>query len=36
MSGLVIDIRGNPESEADEVVKIASFFFNARSLRKVQ
>ena len=27
--GLVIDIRGNPGGEADEVVKIASFFFNA-------
>jgi carboxyl-terminal processing protease len=26
--GLVIDIRGNPGGEADEVVKIASFFFN--------
>lgn len=26
--GIVIDIRGNPGGEADEVVKIASFFFN--------
>jgi carboxyl-terminal processing protease len=26
--GLVLDIRGNPGGEADEVVKIASFFFN--------
>jgi carboxyl-terminal processing protease len=27
--GVVIDIRGNPGGEADEVVKIASFFFNS-------
>ena len=27
--GVVLDIRGNPGGEADEVVKIASFFFNA-------
>jgi carboxyl-terminal processing protease len=27
--GIVIDIRGNPGGEAEEVVKIASFFFNA-------
>lgn len=26
--GVIIDIRGNPGGEADEVVKIASFFFN--------
>jgi carboxyl-terminal processing protease len=28
--GVVIDIRGNPGGEADEVVKIASFFFNSQ------
>lgn len=27
--GLIIDIRGNPGGEAEEVVKIASFFFNS-------
>jgi carboxyl-terminal processing protease len=27
--GIVIDIRGNPGGEADEVVKIASYFFNS-------
>jgi carboxyl-terminal processing protease len=27
--GVVIDLRGNPGGEADEVVKIASLFFNA-------
>jgi len=27
--GVVIDIRGNPGGEADEVVKIASYFFNS-------
>ena len=27
--GLVLDIRGNPGGEAEEVVKIASFFFNS-------
>jgi carboxyl-terminal processing protease len=26
--GVIVDIRGNPGGEADEVVKIASFFFN--------
>jgi carboxyl-terminal processing protease len=28
--GLVIDIRGNPGGEAEEVEKIASYFFNSR------
>ena len=28
-AGIVIDIRGNPGGEADEVVKIASYFFNS-------
>ncbi|HSB08858.1 MAG TPA: S41 family peptidase [Blastocatellia bacterium] len=27
--GLIIDIRGNPGGEAEEVVKIASYFFNS-------
>ena len=27
--GLVIDLRGNPGGEADEVVKIASYFYNS-------
>jgi len=27
--GVVLDLRGNPGGEADEVVKIASYFFNA-------
>ncbi len=27
--GVLLDLRGNPGGEADEVVKIASFFFNA-------
>jgi len=26
--GVIVDIRGNPGGEADEVIKIASFFFN--------
>lgn len=26
--GIIVDIRGNPGGEADEVVKIASYFFN--------
>ena len=26
--GIIVDIRGNPGGEADEVVRIASFFFN--------
>ena len=26
--GMIVDIRGNPGGEADEVVRIASFFFN--------
>lgn len=29
-SGLIIDIRGNPGGEAEEVVKIASYFFDSR------
>ena len=28
--GIIIDLRGNPGGEAQEVVKIASYFFNAR------
>jgi carboxyl-terminal processing protease len=28
--GLIIDLRGNPGGEAQEVVKIASYFFNSR------
>lgn len=28
--GIVIDIRGNPGGEAEEVAKIASYFFNSR------
>lgn len=30
VQGVIIDIRGNPGGEADEVVKIASFFFDDR------
>src|SRR6185369_563117 len=29
-SGIIIDLRGNPGGEAQEVIKIASYFFNAR------
>src|SRR5262249_1756235 len=29
--GLIIDLRGNPGGDADEVIKIASYFFNARA-----
>ncbi|MEN3333785.1 MAG: carboxyl-terminal processing protease [Blastocatellia bacterium] len=28
--GVIVDLRGNPGGEAQEVVKIASYFFNAR------
>ena len=28
--GIIVDLRGNPGGEAQEVVKIASYFFNAR------
>jgi carboxyl-terminal processing protease len=29
-AGIIIDLRGNPGGEAQEVIKIASYFFNAR------
>jgi len=29
-SGIIVDLRGNPGGEAQEVIKIASYFFNAR------
>jgi carboxyl-terminal processing protease len=29
-SGVIVDLRGNPGGEAQEVIKIASYFFNAR------